>query len=90
MFRFARASFALCGLLCLAAPSAWSQSGVCTVVANDPHSSIQQAVNSGCTQIRVTPGTYRVFARLVRPGTSALDGAEHVLAADRHELEVGP
>ena len=30
----------------------------CTVNANTPGSSIQQAVNSGCSEIRVSPGTY--------------------------------
>jgi len=52
------ALLALCALLCLAAPSARAQSDGCTVEANNPHSTIQQAVDNGCSQIRVTPGTY--------------------------------
>jgi len=48
----------LAALLCLSTPSVWAQSNVCTVEANNPNSSIQTAVDSGCSEIRVTPGTY--------------------------------
>src|SRR5260221_8463577 len=48
---------ALAAILLLAV-AAHADSDGCTVEVNTSHASIQQAVNNGCSEIRVKPGTY--------------------------------
>ncbi len=57
-FSIAVLAMALFALLGTSSAPAQADSRGCTVEAHNPHSSIQQAVDSGCSQIRVTPGTY--------------------------------
>ena len=50
VYKTALAMLAICGVSFMFAPTASAQSDGCTVEANSPNSSIQQAVNNGCSQ----------------------------------------